>query len=146
MSTTSGRPSRLSRPAAWFDRWGSILPLLVAEFILWLGFGALLPIMPPYFKEHGVDLAALGFIVAAWPAARLVFEPIFGWLADRTPRVPLMVIGLIVAGVALGLPLVFTGFGPFLLLRAIAVMGTALYDPAARGFLTDTTPPERRAP
>ena len=34
-----------------------------------------------------------GVVVAAWPAARLIGEPIFGWVADRTRRVPLMVAG-----------------------------------------------------
>ena len=79
--------------AAWTRRWDAILPLLAAELIVWLGFGALLPIMPLYFTEHGVDLATLGVVVAAWPAARLIGEPIFGWVADRTRRVPLMVAG-----------------------------------------------------
>jgi MFS transporter, DHA1 family, multidrug resistance protein len=144
MTIASGRSPRLSKATAWFARWGPILPLLAAEFILWLGFGALLPIMAPYFNEHGVRLEMLGFVIAAWPAARLVAEPAFGWLADRTERVPLMVIGLVVAGIALGLPLVFTGPIEFLVLRAVAGLATALYDPAARGFLTDSTPPERR--
>jgi MFS transporter, DHA1 family, multidrug resistance protein len=144
MTTLSGHSPRLSRPAAWYARWGPILPLLAAEFILWLGFGAVLPIMAPYFNEHGVSLEMLGFVIAAWPAARLLAEPVFGWLADRTDRVPLMVIGLVVSGFALGLPLVFTGPIPFLILRAVAGLGTALYDPAARGFVTDSTPPERR--
>ena len=144
MTAPPGRSPRVSRPGAWFARWGPILPLLAAEFILWLGFGALLPIMPPYFTEHGVELEMLGFVIAAWPAARLLTEPLFGWLADRTERVPLMVIGLVVGGVALGLPLVFTGPIEFLVLRAVAGLATAMYDPAARGYLTDSTPPERR--
>jgi MFS family permease len=144
MTSPSRRSTRLSRPAAWYARWGPILPLLAAEFILWLGFGAVLPIMAPYFNQHGVGLEMLGFVIAAWPAARLLSEPVFGWLADRTDRVPLMVVGLVVSGIALGLPLVFTGPIPFLILRAVAGLGTALYDPAARGYLTDSTPPERR--
>ena len=90
-------------------RWSDILPLLVAEFVVWLGFGALLPVMPLYFREHGVDLATLGVVIAAWPAARLVGEPIFGWLADRVPRVPLMVAGNVGAGIFQFLPLVFVG-------------------------------------
>ena len=77
-------PSRL---AAWLTRWGPILPLLAAELIVWLGFGALLPVMPLYFTEHGVRLETLGVVIAAWPAARLIGEPIFGWIADRTDRV-----------------------------------------------------------
>lgn len=134
----------LERFRAWVDRWGAILPLLVAEFIVWLGFGGLLPVLPIYFAEQGLDLGTLGLVIAAWPAARLITEPVFGWLADRTARVPLMVIGLVATGVFGALPLVWTGPLAFLVLRAGAGLGTAIYDPAARGFLTDATPPDRR--
>lgn len=139
--------SRISPRSAirtWLERWGGIVPLLLAEFIVWLGFGALLPVLPLYFTQQGVDLAFLGLVIAAWPAARLVGEPIFGWLADRTDRIPLMVIGLIATGIFSFLPLVFTGPLAFLLLRAGSGLATAAYDPAARGYLTDATPPERR--
>lgn len=134
----------LARIPAWFDRWGAILPLLAAEFIVWLGFGGLLPVMPLYFHEQGLDLATLGVVIAAWPAARLVSEPIFGWLADRTARVPLMVAGLLLTGLFEMLPLFLIGPAAFVLLRGAAGLAAAMYDPAARGYLTDATPPERR--
>jgi MFS transporter, DHA1 family, tetracycline resistance protein len=134
----------LARVPAWFDRWGNILPLLAAEFIVWLGFGGLLPVLPLYFHEQGLDLATLGIVIAAWPAARLVSEPIFGWLADRTARVPLMVAGLLLTGLFEMLPLFLIGPAAFVLLRGAAGLAAAMYDPAARGYLTDATPPERR--
>jgi MFS family permease len=134
----------VARIVAWTRRWDAILPLLAAELIVWLGFGALLPIMPIYFTENGVDLATLGIVVAAWPAARLIGEPIFGWVADRTRRVPLMVAGNIGAGVFLFLPLVLVGAAPFIALRALAGLATSIYDPAARGYITDATPADRR--
>jgi DHA1 family multidrug resistance protein-like MFS transporter len=135
---------RIGRFTAWTERWGDIVPLLLAEFIVWLGFGALLPVLPLYFTQQGVDLALLGVVIAAWPAARLVGEPLFGWLADRTARIPLMVVGLVATGIFSFLPLVFTGPLAFLLLRAGAGLATAAYDPAARGYLTDATPAARR--
>jgi len=138
------RGDPVARIVAWSRRWSAILPLLAAELIVWLGFGALLPVMPLYFTQHGVDLRTLGVVVAAWPAARLVGEPIFGWLADRVPRVPLMITGNVAAGIFLFLPLVFVGAGPFIVLRALAGLATALYDPAARGYITDATPADRR--
>jgi MFS family permease len=141
-------PSRfrdvVARIATWTRRWNAILPLLAAELIVWLGFGALLPIMPIYFTENGVDLRTLGIVVAAWPAARLVGEPVFGWVADRTRRVPLMVAGNIGAGIFLFLPLVFVGAAPFIVLRALAGLATSIYDPAARGYIADATPADRR--
>ena len=133
-----------SRAAAWVARWAAVLPLLGAEFILWTGFGALLPVMPLYFTQHGVPVALLGVVIAAWPAARLVAEPVFGAFADRFPRVPLMVAGLLVAASAVGAMAVWTAPAAFVLLRALSGLGTAMYDPAARGYLTDAAPPERR--
>jgi MFS family permease len=138
------RSSPATALANWRARWGGIAPLLVAEFIVWLGFGGLLPVLPLYFTGQGVDLRTLGIVVAAWPAARLVGEPIFGWLADRTERIPLMMVGLVLAGIFTMLPLAITGPLAFIALRAIAGLATAIYDPAARGYLTDATPPERR--
>src|SRR5688500_9797294 len=132
------------RWAAWFGRWGGIAPLLVAEFVVWLGFGGLLPVLPLSVTERVLVPPRCGLVLAAWPAARLVSEPIFGWLADRTERVPLMVIGLVATGVCGALPLVLTGPLAFVLLRAGAGLGAAIYDPAARGFLTDATPADRR--
>jgi MFS family permease len=129
---------------AWMGLWGPILPILVAEFVVWIGFGALLPIMSIYFRDHGVDFATLGIVIAAWPAARLIGEPIFGWVADRTRRVPLMVAGSALAGIFEFLPLVFVGAAPFIFFRACAGLATAMYDPAARGTITDLTPADRR--
>ena len=56
--TDAPAPSRI---ATWLDRWGDILPLLVAEFVVWLGFGGLLPVLPLYFTEQGLDFATLDY-------------------------------------------------------------------------------------
>lgn len=133
-----------TRITVWVARWSPILPLLAAEFILWTGFGALLPVMPLYFTEHGVPLELLGVVIAAWPAARLVSEPLFGVLADRTARVPVMVAGLLLAAAAVGSMAIWTGPIAFIVLRALSGLGTAMYDPAARGYLTDAASRERR--
>ena len=134
----------LGRLTAWITRWGGVLPLLAAEFILWTGFGALLPVMPLYFTEHGVDIAYLGVVIAAWPAARLFTEPVFGYLADRTARVPLMVVGLLVAAASVGAMVLWASPIAFVVLRAASGLGTAIYDPAARGYLNDAAPEGRR--
>jgi MFS family permease len=128
----------------WLARTLPILPVLLAEAILWLGFGALLPVLPLYITEQGIDPATLGWIVAAWPAARLLGEPAFGWLADRGDKRVLMLGGLLATAVVVPLPLVFTGAPAFLMARALAGLATAAYDPAARGYIMDATAPDER--
>src|SRR6266540_6991757 len=138
-------PSRLRTPlTGWLSRWRPVLPLFLGEAIVWTGFGAVLPVLPIYYTEQGIDFATLGLVIAAWPAARLIGEPVFGWLADRTARVPLMVAGLLLAGVFTVMPLAVSGPVAFFVLRALVGLATAIYDPAARGYVTDATPPERR--
>jgi DHA1 family multidrug resistance protein-like MFS transporter len=137
--------SRLrARTTAWVGRWRPVLPVLVAEFIVVIGFGALLPVLPLYVVDQGVDLATLGVILAAWPAARLVCEPFFGWLADRTARKPLMLAGLAILTVSSFLPLAFHGPLQLLLLRFVSGAAASMYDPAARGILVDGTAENER--
>jgi MFS family permease len=137
-------PPTASRASAWLVRWRPIVPLFMAEFVVWLGFGAFLPILPLYISSRGIDFATLGLVIAAWPAARLIAEPIFGWIADRTARKPLMVAALLANAVLLPLPLLVSGATAFVVLRALAGLATAAYDPAARGFLVDATPADRQ--
>lgn len=125
-------------------RWRGIFPLLAAEFIVWLGFGALLPVLPLWVTEHGVDLATMGVIVAAWPMARLVGEPSFGWLADRRPRKPLMIGGLLALALFTVLQVWLVTPLAFFLLRGLGGLAASAYDPAARGFLSDSTSRDRQ--
>jgi DHA1 family multidrug resistance protein-like MFS transporter len=127
------------RLRAWLVRWRPVLPILVAEFVAMVGFGAMLPVLPLYVVEQHVDDVTLGIIVAAWPAARLVAEPFFGWLADRTSRRPLMLAGMLVMAAALLLPLVFRSALELVVLRLLGGLGAGMYDPAARGYLVDAT-------
>src|SRR3954451_7627856 len=106
-----------------------MLPLLIAEATIWVGSAALLPILPIYFVEHGVSLPMLGLVVAAWPAARLIGEPIFGRIADSAPRRTMMVIGLFTASVFAVAPLFFVGPAAFFLARLFAGRYASIYAP-----------------
>ncbi|HKZ92042.1 MAG TPA: MFS transporter [Candidatus Limnocylindrales bacterium] len=132
------------RVSAWLRRWGPLLPLLVAELIVMIGFGALLPVLPLYVQEQGISATQLGLIVAAWPIAKLISEPIAGWWADRHWRKPQMVAGLVILGIASLLPLFFTSFAALFGLRFIAGAATGLFDPAARGMIVDATDEDER--
>ncbi len=134
----------IGRARRWNDRWRPIVPIFVAEFVAVVGFGALLPVLPLYVVEQGVDTTTLGVILAAWPAARLIFEPIFGWLADRTSRRALMLGGLVVLTFSTLLPLAFHAPLELFILRFISGLAVSMYDPAARGTIVDETEDDER--
>ena len=132
------------RVRAWARRWGPLLPVLGAELIIMIGFGALLPVLPLFVQEQGIDAAQLGLIVAAWPIAKLISEPFFGWWADRHSRKPQMLIGLVIFAVVSLLPIFFTTFAAQFVLRFLAGAAIGMYDPAARGMIVDATEPDER--
>jgi MFS transporter, DHA1 family, multidrug resistance protein len=138
------RPTAPARVRAWLDRWAPLLPLLAAEFIVMVGFGALLPVLPLYVQDQGIDATTLGIIIAAWPIAKLISEPIFGWWADRHSRKPQMIAGLVILGIANVLPFFFTSAVALFALRFVAGAATGLYDPAARGMIVEATDEDER--
>lgn len=140
----TSRAAWQDRISAWLRRWQPLLPVFAVQMIVTIGFGALLPVLPLYIEEHGIDPSGLGFIVAAWAVAKLLFEPIFGWWADRHSRKPQMIAGLLVLAVVSVLPAFFTTFAAFVVLRFLAGVATAAYDPAARGMVVDATEPDER--
>lgn len=142
MSTT--RASWRARVSAWLTRWRPLLPLMGAELIVMIGFGALLPVLPLFVQEQGVNAVGLGVVIAGWPIAKLIFEPVFGWWADRHERKPQMVAGLLVLAVVSVLPLFLTSFLALFLLRFAAGVATAAYDPAARGIIVEATEEDER--
>jgi DHA1 family multidrug resistance protein-like MFS transporter len=133
-----------ARISAWLRRWRPLLPVFAVQMIVTVGFGALLPVLPLYIQEFGIDASGLGIIVASWAIAKLIFEPIFGWWADRHSRKPQMVAGLVALSIVSVLPLLFTTFAAFVVLRFLAGVSTAAYDPAARGMIVDATEEDER--
>ncbi len=133
-----------TRVATWLSRWGPLFPILVAEAVVWVGFGAILPVLPIYATENGIDVATFGVIAAALPAARLVFEPLFGTVADRIRRRPLLVAALALSAASSALPLVSPTIVVLLASRAAAGVAAAMYDPAARGLIVDMTAEDQR--
>jgi len=132
------------RISAWLERWGPLLPVLMAEFIVMAGFGALLPVLPLFVQEQGIDAAMLGVIIAGWPIAKLLVEPVAGWWADRHPRKPQMVLGLAIIGIASVGMLFFTSALALFLLRFASGAAAGAYDAAARGTIVDATDEDER--
>jgi MFS transporter, DHA1 family, multidrug resistance protein len=128
----------------WFARWLPIMPILVAEAVVWVGFGAVLPVLPIFAEANGIGPATFGVIAAALPAARLVTEPFFGALADHVSRRPLLVAALALTAVAAVLPIVAPTVPLLLLSRAVAGIASAMFDPAARGLVVEMTPERSR--
>jgi len=83
------------------------LPVLFSIIIIDLiGFGIVLPVLPYYADEYGANGLVLGVLFTSHAAMQALFAPLWGRLADRIGRRPVMlwtIAGTSVALVVLGL-------------------------------------------
>ncbi len=64
-------------------------------FVVMLGYGIVVPILPFYIESMGAGGTELGLLVASYAVMRLIFGPIWGSLSDRIGRRPVLIIGIL---------------------------------------------------
>lgn len=82
---------------------GALVPFVLLYFTLFGAFGALSPFLPPFLAARGLPPEALGLVLGAGTAVRLVCGPLAGRLADRFHafRAELAIFAVLAAGAAL---------------------------------------------
>ena len=77
-------------------RKGSLLVIFLTVFVDLLGFGMVLPLLPLYAKQFGVDEHGLltGLLMSSFSAMQFIFAPLWGRWSDRIGRRPVLIVGL----------------------------------------------------
>ena len=93
---------------------------------------ALLFALLPLFVTHlGINLAQAGALATLLLMTSSVTQPLFGYLHDRNPLFPMSALGLLLAGLAMGLTGFVTTYVQMVGLVAIAAIGVAAFHPQA---------------
>lgn len=118
--------------------------LFLTVFVDLVGFGIVLPLLPFYADRFGASGLEVGWLVAVYSLAQLVFAPLWGRLSDRYGRRPILIVGLVGSAFSY----VVFGYADSLLLlfisRVMAGVGGANI-PVAQAYIADITPPSQRA-
>ena len=117
-----------------------LLPVYVPTLLLSVGQGILVPTLPLYAQDFGVNYALVSLAVAAAGLGTLVGDVPTGMMLERFGRKPVMVVGTISLSLAT-LGLVFLQHFPALVaLRFLAGVGTAMWNISRMAYLADTVP------
>lgn len=122
-------------------------PLILLSFnlfIIMVGIGLVIPILPFYIDLFGADARTLGLLVAVFAFMQFLFAPIWGRLSDRIGRKPLITIGLFGFAIAEFVFAFANGLWMLFLSRILAgIFGSALM-PTAMAYVSDVTTSEKR--
>ncbi len=118
--------------------------LLLIVFVDLLGFGLLIPLIPFYAVRLGLSPGWVTLVIALHSLMQFVGAPILGRLSDRHGRRPVLAISM--AGHALAYGLLMVEGSLWLLVASRLLSGiTSANLAAAYAYISDVTPPERRA-
>jgi len=121
------------------------LPILfVVMFLVMIGFGIIIPVLPFYAEEIGANPTELGLLMAVYSLMQLIFAPIWGQVSDRIGRKPVMMIGI--AGLALSFFIQAISTELWMLFAARIVGGilSSANMPTAMAYVADITTEENR--
>lgn len=126
------------------DSSGSLMILIVNMFIVQVGVGLIIPVLPKFMQDFGLSGATLGYLVSAMGLTQFLFSPLAGEWADRYGRKIILVCGIGMFSIS---QFIF-GFANELWMlyisRLIGGMGIAFTTPAITAYVTDITTVETR--
>lgn len=117
----------------------SMTILFFTMFIIMVGFGVIMPILPFYAESMGATATHLGLLFAAYSIVQFFFAPFWGQMSDRMGRKPMILLGLI------GFSLSFVLFGlanSLAMLFVARILGGVLSAatlPTVMAYIADTT-------
>ncbi|MHB8867705.1 MAG: MFS transporter [Thermoleophilia bacterium] len=123
-----------------------LVVICVASFVVWAGFGAILPYLPVFLQEEAdASIRYIGVVAAAYYLGTFVFSGLLGGLSDRIGRKPVIVTGVWLYAIATFLFITTTHPVWFILFRFLEGMGAAAVFPAGQAFIADITPERNRS-
>jgi len=127
-------------------KWVQLGIICAASFVVWAGFGAILPYLPIFLKDEAhSSMFMIGLIASTFYLGTLLFSSPLGWLSDSIGRKPVMVTGVALYAVAMFLFTTTANPLWFVVFRLLEGVGAAAVGPAGQAFVADITTERNRS-
>ena len=123
-----------------------LLVVCAASFVVWSGFGAILPYLPIFLREQAHSpMWLIGVIASAYYIGTFSFSAPLGRASDSLGRKPLIISGVWLYAIATLLFVTTTHAAWFVLFRLLEGLGAAAVGPASQAFIADITDDRTRS-
>lgn len=114
-------------------------------FLVFLGIGLIVPVLPVYLKDLGLNGSDLGVLVAAFALAQMVISPFGGTLADKLGKKLIICIGLALFAISEFLFAVSHSFSLIIISRILGGFSAGMVMPGVTGMIADISPGKDKA-
>ena len=119
--------------------------LFIVHFLVMVGFGLVIPILPYLMDTLGGGAFSLGLFMSAYSIMQFFFAPFWGRLSDRIGRRPVLLIGLSGYGLTFFLFGLANNIPLLIVIRAISGMVSSATLPTVMAYLADITEGDDRS-
>jgi len=113
-------------------------------FLTMTGYGIVLPTLPFLADDLNLTSVQMSSLIIIWAIAQLITAPIWGRLADKIGRKPVLIMGVFGFGIAFLLLIFAQNYWQLLLVRLIGAAISSGAHPAAFSMVADQTKKEFR--
>ncbi|WP_277678405.1 MFS transporter [Gracilibacillus dipsosauri] len=119
--------------------------LFAVMFLVMVGFGIIIPVLPFYAEELGASPLELGLLMSVYSLMQFLFSPMWGRISDRIGRKPVLLLGI--SGLALSFFLMAFASHLWMLFAARIIGGflSAANMPTVMAYVADITTEENRS-
>jgi MFS transporter, DHA1 family, multidrug resistance protein len=122
-----------------------VLPVLfLIMFLVMVGFGIIIPVLPFYAENLGATPTELGLLMAVYSLMQLLFAPMWGGVSDRIGRKPVILIGIFGLTLSFFLLAISTNLWMLFVARIIGGILSAANMPTVQAYVADITTEEDR--
>ncbi len=118
--------------------------LIVAAFVIAIGFGIIAPVLPQYAQSFNASATAVSAVVSAFGLTRLLFAPFSGRVTSRFGETPAYMSGVLIVALSMFLIAFSQDYWQLLTFRALGGIGSTLFTVSAMAFLARKSPPSIR--
>ncbi|GAA4559544.1 MFS transporter [Pseudonocardia xishanensis] len=118
--------------------------LVVAAFVVAIGFGIVAPALPAFARSFDVGYAAASAVISLFAGFRLAFAPVSGRLVVRFGELRVYAIGLVIAALSVGATAFAQSYWQLLVFRGLGGIGSTMFTVAAISLLVRLAPAEAR--
>lgn len=118
--------------------------LSLIGFLVAVGFGVVVPVLPVFARSFGVSNAAVGVVVASFAAVRLIVQPFCGAINQAIGERTALAIGMVIVAASSAACGLATSYPQLLAMRAAGGVGSAMFTVAAITLLLRAANPSQR--
>ena len=114
-------------------------------FLIFLGIGLVIPVLPVYLKDLGLKGSDLGILVASFALAQMIISPFGGGLADKLGKKLIICIGLVLFSISEFMFAVGHSFTILVISRVLGGFSAGMVMPGVTGLIADISPSQEKA-